>query len=131
MVVAVGNKAEIKKVMTAEAVQAFGEVSGDFNVVHFDDEYAAGTVFGKRIVHGMLVASLISNVIGNKMPGLGTIYLKQNLKFLKPVYIGDEITAVVEVISVDGRKVDLKTTCANQNGDIVIDGTAFVSMSKS
>jgi 3-hydroxybutyryl-CoA dehydratase len=114
--------------ITAEMVESFGRASGDTNPVHFDDAYAAGTPFGRRIAHGMLTASLISAILGNDMPGHGTIYLSQEVKFKAPVFIGDAITASVEVTAYrpDKRITTLRTICTNADGKVVLEGEAVV-----
>ncbi len=124
----VGQTASLTKTFTLEDVEAFAGISLDTNPVHMDDNYAKSTVFGKRIVHGMLTASLISAVIANRLPGPGTIYLGQDLKFTAPVYPGDTITAEVSVTELKAEKkiVILSTTCVNQDGKAVITGNAVV-----
>jgi 3-hydroxybutyryl-CoA dehydratase len=124
----VGDKATLAKTFSHQDVVAFAELSGDHNPVHLNDEFAAGTRFGRRIVHGMLAGSLISAILGTRLPGPGSIYLSQTLEFRGPVYIGDTVTATVEVIAVreEKRLVTLKTTCTNQGLKIVIDGQAVV-----
>src|SRR5476649_1967514 len=87
----VGETASLTRVVTAQDVEAFARVSGDDNPVHLDEAYAASTRFKKRIAHGMLTASYISALLGSRFPGRGTIYLKQELAFLRPVYLGDTI----------------------------------------
>lgn len=124
----VGMKASSSKTITEADILMFGAVSTDFNPVHFNEEAAKATPFGKRIAHGMLSASLISAVIGTKLPGDGTIYMGQDLKFVGPVFIGDTITAEVEVeeLITEKSRVILKTTCRNQDGKDVIVGKATV-----
>lgn len=125
----VGQSASMSKIFTEEDISDFAKVSGDYNPIHMDSEAAAKSRFGERIVHGMLSAGLISAVIGTKMPGDGAIYLEQTVKFLLPVYIGDEITANVEVAEIKNEEKGiyrLKTTCVNQKDEIVIDGEAVV-----
>lgn len=92
------------------------------------DKYAESTVFGKRIVHGILTSGLISAVLANKLPGPGTIYLGQELRFTRPVYLGDDITAEVEIVELreDKKIVKLNATCYNQDGKVVISGMATV-----
>jgi 3-hydroxybutyryl-CoA dehydratase len=123
-----GQKATLSKTFTHEDILTFAEVSGDHNPVHLDEAYAKTTRFGKRIAHGMLVASLISAVIGNELPGTGTIYLGQELSFKAPVFIGDTITAVVEVTALreDKPVITLSTNCYNQDNQLVIGGKATV-----
>ncbi len=123
-----GQKATLSKTFTEADLVAFADASGDHNPVHLDDAYAQTTRFGKRIAHGMLVAGLISAVLGTQLPGPGTIYLGQELSFKAPVFIGDTITAEIEVASVrEGKPIAiLKTNCYNQEGAIVIEGKATV-----
>lgn len=122
----IGDTVSLTKTITDKDVQIFGELTGDFNPVHFDEEFARNTRFGKRIAHGMLSASLISGVLGNKLPG--TIYLSQTLKFTAPVYLGDTVTvrATVTNIREDKPIVTLETICTNQNRETVIKGEAVV-----
>jgi 3-hydroxybutyryl-CoA dehydratase len=121
----VGHAGEVTKTFTEEDVVSFAGLSLDTNPVHLDEEYAAGTLFKRRIVHGMLSASLISAALATKCPGPGSIYLGQELSFQKPVYFGDTLTARVEVIEkLAKRVVVLSTTVTNQNGDVVINGKA-------
>ena len=124
----VGDTASRSKAITDEDVRTFAAVSGDENPIHVDDEFASQTMFGKRIAHGMLSASLISAVLANDLPGHGSIYLGQTLKFVAPVFIGDEITARVTVTSVRDDKpiAKLETVCTNQRNEIVIKGEATV-----
>lgn len=124
----IGMTATRIKLMTEDDVLQFAKVSGDTNSVHLDEAYAATTQFGKRIVHGMLTASLISAILGIDLPGLGTIYLNQTLSFKAPVFIGDEITAKVELIKYreERRIATFRTTCTNQDGTLVLDGEAVV-----
>ncbi len=123
-----GASASRTKTFTDEDVRAFAHLTGDTNPVHLDADYAAATVFGQRIVHGMLTSALISAVLANDLPGPGTIYLGQNLKFKKPVFIGDTITATVTISQVRAERkiVTFETTCTNQNGEVVIEGEATV-----
>ncbi|HAG11269.1 MAG TPA: enoyl-CoA hydratase [Desulfotomaculum sp.] len=124
----VGDKASTTKTFTEQDVCRFAEISGDYNPVHVDDSFAKNTRFKQRIVHGMLVASLLSNVAGTQLPGTGTIYLAQTLNFKAPVFLGDTISAEVEVIEklVEKSRLKLKTICCNQMGTVVIEGEALV-----
>ena len=128
MVVKVGDSASHTKTFSEEDVILYARVTGDCNSVHLDEEYASKTIFRGRVVHGMLTAGLISTVLGTKLPGLGTIYLSQSLKFLAPVRIGDTVTASVKVVEVNEqkRKVRLETVCTNQAGKEVVTGEAEV-----
>lgn len=127
--ISVGDSAEVSKTITEQDINDFAELSGDNNPAHLDEEYAKNTAFKHRIAHGMFVSSLISNVLGNELPGHGTIYMTQSLKFIAPVYINDTITARVEVIKkiAEKKRIVFQTTCTNQDGKIVIDGEALVS----
>jgi len=128
----IGQKASVQKTFTAADVTAFAGISLDVNPIHMSDKYAEGTIFGKRIVHGILTSGLISAVLANKLPGPGTIYLGQELRFTSPVYLGDDITAEVEVVELreDKKIVKLSTTCVNQDGKTVISGVATVKFDK-
>jgi 3-hydroxybutyryl-CoA dehydratase len=123
-----GDSASFSKTITESDIVLFAGVSGDFNPAHMDAEYAKGTAFGQRIAHGMLSAGFISNVLGNQLPGPGTIYLGQELKFLKPVFIGDTVTATATVTEriVKKNRLKLETVVKNQKGEAVITGTATV-----
>lgn len=124
----IGDFAQLSKTVEDKDVRVFAEVTGDNNPLHLDDEFASKTIFKRRIAHGILTAGLISAVIGSKLPGNGTIYIYQTLNFLAPVYIGDTITAKVEVLEVlkEGKRLRLKTQVINQNGTVVLDGEAVV-----
>ncbi|KPL07236.1 hypothetical protein AMJ86_05110 [bacterium SM23_57] len=124
----IGQCASISKTITGEDIERFAEVVEDRNPVHLDDQYAKQTIFKKRIAHGMLGAGLISAVIGTKLPGPGTIYLSQTLKFTAPVYIGDHITAEVTVKNIRKDKgiISLDTVVVNQDKKHVIQGEAVV-----
>lgn len=128
MQIKVGDSAEITKTIEQSDVDAFASVTGDYNPVHVDEEFAKTTRFGKRIAHGMLTASLISAVLANKLPGEGSVYLGQTLQFVAPVFPGDEITARVTVKEVREDKpiVKLETICVNQRDEVVIRGEATV-----
>ncbi len=126
----VGDVAELAKTVTESDIALFAGVTGDFNPVHIDAEAAKTSVFGERIAHGMLSAGFISAVLGMRLPGTGSIYLSQTLRFTKPVRIGDTVTARVEVLEVltAKRRVRLATSCRNQNGEVVVDGEAVVML---
>ena len=117
----------IRKVITDRDIEQFAEISTDHNPVHLDDEYARDTIFEGRIAHGMLTAGLISAVIGEQLPGHGTIYMSQNLKFLAPVRPGDLVHAEVKVVDmvIDKRRVKLDCRC-EVNGKNVLIGEAIV-----
>ncbi len=124
----IGATASRTKEVTDEDVRLFAQVSGDTNSIHLDEAYAAASPFGRRVAHGLLTASLISAVIGNDLPGVGSIYLGQELKFKAPVFIGDVVTATVEILSYreDKRIMKLRTTCVKADGTLVIEGEAVV-----
>lgn len=126
----IGQKVKSTREYTQDDVLLFANLTMDVNPIHIDSEYAAKTFFGKTIVHGMFVASQISALLANKLPGWGTIYLGQDLKFLKPVFMGDKITCELEIISIDNTKnrAVLSTKCFNQDGHSVIEGTATVKL---
>ena len=117
----------IRKVITDRDIELFAEISTDHNPVHLDDDYARDTIFEGRIAHGMLTAGLISAVIGEQLPGHGTIYMSQNLKFLAPVRPGDLVYAEVKVVDmvIDKRRVKLNCRC-EVNGANVLVGEALV-----
>lgn len=124
--IAIGDSAFQKKVITERDIELFGEVSNDYNPAHFDADYAATTMFKKRIAHGMLVGSLFSKVFGMDLPGKGAIYVGQTLRFKRPVYFGDEITSTVTVRekNEERNRVYFDCVATNQNGDVVIVGEA-------
>lgn len=123
----IGDSAELTKVITEALVQDFARVIGDFNPLHLDEAYAQRTRFKGRIAHGALIIGLFSNILGNILPGHGTIYLSHEIKFLAPVRIGDAITARVEVTELipEKNRVKFRTVCLNQKGEIVVDGFAW------
>lgn len=123
----VGQSAEMSRVVGAADIEAFAEVSGDNNPVHLDEAYARATAFGERIAHGMLGASYISAILGTRLPGPGAIYLSQNLRFRRPVKIGDLVVARATITELDEAKgrATLATVC-EVGGKSVIEGEAVV-----
>ena len=123
----IGDSAQISKTITEADIELFARATGDINPVHLDQAYAEKTIFKGRIAHGLLSVGLLSTVLGNILPGHGTIYLSQEAKFLAPVRIGDTITAGVEVIELISEKnrAKFRTTCMNQDGKLVVDGIAW------
>jgi len=120
----VGEKACFRKPISESDITLFASICGDFNPIHVDKEFAKGSFFKERVAHGMLTASLISTAVAEIL-GYGGIYLSQTLKFTAPVKIGDTITVTAEVIEkMEKNRVKMKTTCANQDGKIVIEGEA-------
>lgn len=124
----VGDTASMSKSISTDEIEMFAKVSGDVNPVHMDAAFAEKTRFGGRIAHGMWSASLISAVLGTKLPGPGTIYLNQTLAFKGPVKPGETITATVKVLKVreDKRIVTLETYCENEEGRRILEGEAVV-----
>ena len=124
----IGDKATVTRRFSEAEVAAFAGVSGDDNPVHLDDAFAKATPFGGRIAHGMLGASVFSALLGAEMPGPGTIYLGQTIKFKRPVYLDQEVVFTVEVIGIHDSKpiLTLRTTCVDPAGEIAIDGEAVV-----
>src|SRR5947209_13898769 len=129
---AIGSKAALSRTITEDDILLFALVSGDHNPIHLDAEYAERSLFGKRIAHGFLVGSLISAVLGNDLPGPGSIYLGQTLRFLAPIHIGDTVTVTVKVIGLreDKRIVTLHTICTNQHGTVGLRGEATVKYTR-
>ncbi len=123
-----GEQASVTKTVTEEDVNAFAELIGDFNPLHVDPDYAQKSRFGGRIAHGVFTAGLISAVLGNQLPGPGGIFLRQEIDFLAPVYLGDTITAVAEVVSwrEDKRIITLKTDVYNSQEEHVASGKAML-----
>lgn len=126
----IGQVYEVKKIVSDEMVKLFAEATGDKNPVHLDEEFAKNTVFGGRIAHGILSLGIVSSVLGTEFPGAGTIYLMQNAKFKRPVYVGEEVTVrlVVKEIDKDKRRVLLETFVIKENGENAIEGEALVKV---
>jgi 3-hydroxybutyryl-CoA dehydratase len=124
----VGEQASSTRTVTESDVTTFAGLVGDFNPVHMDDEYARKSRFGRRVAHGTFTGGLISAVLGNKLPGPGSIYLSQQIEFLAPVYIGDTITAIVEVTSwrPEKRIITFKTDAYNQEEEQVVTGKSVL-----
>ena len=124
----IGERASFTKTVTEADVTTFAGLIGDFNPIHVDAEYARKSRFGQRVAHGIFTAGLISAVLGNKLPGPGAIYLSQQIEFLAPVFIGDTITATVEVSAwrPEKRLITLKTDAYNQEEKQVVTGKAVL-----
>ena len=122
----IGAEASLTKTITDAQIVEFANLTGDTNPVHLDADYAAKSMFGERLAHGMLMAGLISAVLGTQLPGPNSIYLGQDLKFRAPVKIGDTVEVVVVVTEKrdDKRIIKLSTTVSHQRGEVVVDGTA-------
>lgn len=127
-----GDTGSVSKTITETDVILYAGITGDNNPVHVNDVEAKNSRFGQRIAHGMLTAGFISAVLGTCLPGKGTIYMGQTLKFLRPVLIGDTVTALAEVIEKNDekRQIKFKTTVTNQEGKLVVDGEAQVMLLK-
>lgn len=128
----VGQEIYEEKVFSFDDVNYFSQVSGDCNPIHLDIEYAKKSRFGNRIVHGILLSSLFSKIIGMDLPGEGSIYMEQNIKFKKPVYVNEKVIAKVTIIDIDFDKqiFTLKTDLYNTKNQCVIEGNAKVLYDK-
>ena len=126
----VGQKASFTKIATVEIVKQLAQISGDFNPIHFDENYAAQTKFGQCIAHGLFCLGMISKVIGMELPGKGTIFVNERLDYKSPVYINDTITAEVKIISIDECKhlIEVEIKCSNQDNTVVLDGTCLLKL---
>lgn len=124
----VGDRASLQRTISRVDVEAFARLTGDTNPLHLDPAYARTTRFGRPIAHGMFTASLVAALLGTELPGPGAIYLEQQVRFVRPVYIGDTITAKVEVTDylTDKGVVTLLTECQNQHGLPVLTGKAVL-----
>lgn len=124
----IGDKYSAYREITDEVIRKFADVSGDYNPIHLDEDFAKTTRFGRRIAHGMLSGAFISAILGNEFTGQTAIYLSQTLKFTAPVFLGDTVTATATVakIRADKNIVTLKTVCTNQNGQTLVKGEAVV-----
>lgn len=124
----IGDKFSTSKQITDAVVRAFAELSGDFNPIHLDEDFAKTTRFGKRIAHGMISGALISAVLGYEFKERKIVYLSQTMKFVAPVFLDDTVTATAAVTNIRADKpvVTLETVCTNQNGEVVVKGEAVV-----
>ena len=124
-----GMSASVTRVVSEDDVRRFADVSGDHNPIHLDEDYARGTRFGRRIAHGLFGASLFSGLFGTRLPGRGCVYAAQNLKFRRPVHIGDTLVATVTVLSVDvpKKRVLFSTTCTVEGKEVILgDAEIFI-----
>ena len=128
MIFTVGDSRTLIRTITETDVRLFAEISGDINPIHLDGTYAAKTRFGKRIVHGALIASFISNLIGNQIPGHGSIYLSSSLKFRAPTFIDDTVTTTATITSIRSDKpiYTLECICTNQHKEVLCQGESVV-----
>jgi len=127
MTVTVGQRAERSMTVTTDHVKAFAALTGDYNPLHFDEGFAAGTRFGRLVAQGGLTTGLLHALVAMDLPGPGTVFLSQNWKFTAPVYIGDTITAAVEVAGVHPSKpvTQLRVRVTRQTGEAVLEGEAW------
>ena len=127
----VGMKSTTTSTITAKMIDTFADITGDHNPIHVDAEFAATTQFGQRIAHGALSASFISAVLGNDLPGPGAVFVELNLRFRKPAFIGDEVTAVAEVAEINQRNGRVKMKCyCEVDGKKICRGDAGVMVKK-
>ena len=127
----VGMRASTSMVITGEKIDIFAELTGDKNPIHVDEDFAKTTMFGKRIAHGALSASLISAVLGNDLPGPGAVFVELNLRFRRPAFIGDEVIAIAEVAEINERNGRVKMKCyCEVNGKQICRGDAGVMVKK-
>jgi len=127
MKVRVGQKARRSMTVTAEKVKAYAEITGDYNPLHFEEEFVAGTQFGRLVIQGGLTTGLLHALVAMDMPGPGTVFLNQNWQFTAPVFIGDTITAEAEIKKVHDSKpvTHLEVTISRQDGEVVLEGEAW------
>ncbi len=123
-----GQKYSVRRRITARMVDGFAEITGDRNPVHMDEEFARTTRFGRRIAHGMLSVGIISAILGNDFPGPGSIYMKQDVKFFRPVYLEEEIEVEIELLEKfeEKKRLLVRTTVKNSSGEVAVDGEALL-----
>jgi acyl dehydratase len=123
-----GDRAVLRKRFAEEDVATFAALSGDYNPLHMESSFAEKTKFGRRVVHGMLVASYVSTVVGMQLPGIGALWMQQTFRWRNPVFLGDTVEIVLEVTqkSPGSRVVVIKMTATNQDGKMVMDGEGAV-----
>lgn len=123
----VGDQGTFSKTISEHDVFEFADASGDFNPLHIDEEYAKRSRFGHRVAHGILMAGIISTVLGGDIPGLGTIFVELHIRFLKPVFLGDTVTATATVMEIiNPKRIRLFVACLNDKGEDVAIGNAIV-----
>lgn len=130
MNIKIGDKFSTSKKITDKVIRAFAELSGDFNPIHLDEEFASKTMFKKRIAHGMITGALISAVLGNEFKDKKIVYLSQTMKFIAPVFVDDTVTAtaIIKEIREDKPIVTTETVCTNQNGETVVTGEGKIML---
>lgn len=133
MDIKIGDYVEKYFEVSDEKIKIFSEISGDNNPIHLDDNYAKNSIFGRRIAHGLFVASFISNLIGNYLPGRGSIYLGQELKFKKPAYVGDSVKVRIKVVDIIKEKNHyiLETVVLDETNEEIISGHARIKYQQS
>jgi len=126
----VGQRAELRKTFTEADIEHFVAITGDVNPLHVDDAFAARTFFGARINHGLLTASLFSTMVGMFIPGTGAIYRTQSLEFLRAVHVGETVTAIFEIRSIDARTgvIEIDSRIENESGEVVVAGTCTAGL---
>lgn len=124
----IGQSDSFQKTVTESDVYSFAGITGDMNPFHINEEFCKTTKFGKRLIHGALLNGMVSAVLGMKLPGPGTIFVRQEIKFLAPAFIGDTIKATVTVANITEKRVFLKFDCTNQDGIVVCEGESEVSV---
>lgn len=124
----IGDKFTTNRTVTGELIRAFAEVSGDYNPIHLDEEFASQTRFGKRIAHGMLSGAFISAVLGNEFKDMKIVYLSQTMRFTAPVFIGDTVTTTATITNIreDKNIITCETICTNQNGETLVTGESKI-----
>lgn len=127
MSIQVGQKARRSKTVTARDVELYAEITGDRNPLHFDAAFAAGTRFGRLVTQGGITSGMLNALVAMDLPGPGTVFMSQSLKYLAPTYLGDTLTAEVEVLAVKPDKpvCQLKATITNQDGTVVLEGECW------
>jgi acyl dehydratase len=127
MSIQVGQKARRSKTVTARDVELYAEITGDRNPLHFDAAFAAGTRFGRLVAQGGITSGMLNALVAMDLPGPGTVFMSQSLKYLAPTYLGDTLTAEVEVLAVKPDKpvCQLKATITNQDGTVVLEGECW------
>lgn len=126
----IGDSFSTTKQITDAVIRAFAELSGDYNPIHLDEEFAAKTMFGRRIAHGMISGALISAVLGNEFRERKIVYLSQTMKFIAPVFVDDTVTATATVTDIRADKpiITIETVCTNQNGEKVVTGEGKIML---
>ncbi|RLL84379.1 enoyl-CoA hydratase [Mesotoga sp. H07pep.5.4] len=124
----VGQSFSTRRRITAEMVDSFANLTGDRNPVHTDEKFARKSRFGRRIAHGMLSVGIISAILGNEFPGPGSIYMKQEVRFLKPIFLEEEVLITIEIleIKVEKKRLSVRTTVEKNNGEMAVDGEALL-----